>query len=136
MRVHYLTRLSQDDYDHLLWSCDLNFVRGEDSLVRALWAARPGPTAQLRSIPFVWQIYTQDDKAHHAKLRAFLDWMLTRGSAPAGLRAFHEIWNGLHAAPLPALALASWTEAAQAARTRLLEQPDLRTQLQAMARTA
>jgi uncharacterized repeat protein (TIGR03837 family) len=136
LRIHYLPRLSQDDYDHLLWACDLNFVRGEDSLVRALWAARPGPVARLQPIPFVWQIYPQDDNAHHAKLRAFLDWMLTRGNAPAGLRAFHEIWNGLHKAPLPALALTNWAEAAQAARTRLLEQPDLRTQLQTMARAA
>ena len=33
--------VAQDDYDRLLWACDLNFVRGEDSLVRAQWAARP-----------------------------------------------------------------------------------------------
>lgn len=134
LRVHYLPRLSQEDYDHLLWACDLNFVRGEDSLVRALWAARPGPAASLQSIAFVWQIYPQDDQAHHAKLRAFLDWMLPRGSAPDGLRAFHDIWNGLRAPPLPALALASWTEAAQTSRVRLLDQPDLWTQLQAMVR--
>ena len=30
--------LTQPDYDRLLWSADLNFVRGEDSLVRAIWA--------------------------------------------------------------------------------------------------
>ena len=33
--------VAQDDYDRLLWACDLNFVRGEDSFVRAQWAARP-----------------------------------------------------------------------------------------------
>lgn len=54
--------LAQPDYDRLLGSCDLNFVRGEDSFVRAQWAERP----------FVWQIYRQDDNAHLDKLDAFL----------------------------------------------------------------
>src|SRR5690606_28486794 len=30
--------LDQDAYDRLLWSCELNFVRGEDSFLRAQWA--------------------------------------------------------------------------------------------------
>jgi uncharacterized repeat protein (TIGR03837 family) len=30
--------LPQPEYDRLLWACDLNFVRGEDSFVRAQWA--------------------------------------------------------------------------------------------------
>ncbi len=47
VRCVELPWLSQPDYDHLLWACDLNIVRGEDSLVRALWAGAP----------FVWQIY-------------------------------------------------------------------------------
>lgn len=54
--------MPQTDYDRLLWACDLNFVRGEDSWVRAQWAARP----------FVWHIYPQDENLHHVKLRAFL----------------------------------------------------------------
>lgn len=54
--------LSQDDYDRLLWACDCNFVRGEDSFVRAQWAGRP----------MVWQIYPQRDDAHQPKLDAFL----------------------------------------------------------------
>jgi hypothetical protein len=41
-----------------LWACDLNFVRGEDSFVRAQWAERP----------FVWHIYPQQDDAHLEKL--------------------------------------------------------------------
>lgn len=55
--------ISQDDFDYLLSLCDLNIVRGEDSFVRAGWAAKP----------FIWQIYPQDDGAHHLKLEAFLD---------------------------------------------------------------
>lgn len=118
-RPHWLPALTQHDFDHLLWSSDLNFVRGEDSLVRALWAGRP----------FVWHIYPQHDGAHHAKLNAFLDWL----QAPASLRAFHHAWNGL-AAPEAACwpddtTLTDWSACAQAARVRLLAQTDLTTQL-------
>jgi len=115
LTVHYLPWLTQDDYDHLLWACDFNFVRGEDSLVRALWAARP----------FVWHIYPQHDQAHHAKLQAFLDWL----QAPAALREFHAVWNGLYASPLPSPDWPGWQSVAAAARARLLEQTDLLTQL-------
>ena len=104
----------QDGFDEMLWACDLNFVRGEDSLVRALWAGGP----------FVWHIYPQDDKAHHAKLDAFLDWL----EAPESLRRFHRIWNGQQEAELPALdttTLTSWAQCAQTARQRLLRQKGL-----------
>ncbi|MFN3826098.1 MAG: elongation factor P maturation arginine rhamnosyltransferase EarP [Micavibrio sp.] len=60
---HNITFLTQDDYDRLLWSCDLNFVRGEDSLVRAVWAGKP----------LVWDIYKQAEGAHFPKLQAFQD---------------------------------------------------------------
>lgn len=53
--------VAQERYDELLWACELNFVRGEDSFVRAQWAARP----------LVWQIYPQGENAHWAKLEAF-----------------------------------------------------------------
>jgi uncharacterized repeat protein (TIGR03837 family) len=55
--------IPQDDYDWLLAHCDFNIVRGEDSFIRA----------QLAGKPFIWNIYPQDDGAHHAKLKAFLD---------------------------------------------------------------
>jgi uncharacterized repeat protein (TIGR03837 family) len=117
--LHRLPRLTQIDYDHLLWACDLNFVRGEDSLVRALWAGSP----------FVWHIYPQHDNAHHAKLEAFLDWL----QAPPSLRAFHRVWNGLaepDALVWPGWAVVnSWRDCVQEARARLLAQPDLVTQL-------
>jgi uncharacterized repeat protein (TIGR03837 family) len=116
--LHTVPRLTQRDYDHLLWSCDLNFVRGEDSLVRALWAGQP----------FVWHIYPQNDNAHHAKLEAFLDWL----QAPASLRDFHRAWNGITA---PGTLWPGWDEVrrwsacALEARQRLLVQPDLVSQL-------
>lgn len=87
LQVHGLPWLSQPGYDRLLWSCDLNHVRGEDSLVRALWAGRP----------FVWQLYPQSDGAQAAKLEAFLGVHL-RGAAPAlaqALRGRFRQWNGL-----------------------------------------
>jgi uncharacterized repeat protein (TIGR03837 family) len=115
LTLSYLPALSQDDYDHLLWACDLNFVRGEDSLVRALWAAKP----------LVWQIYPQHDQAHHDKLEAFLDML----GAPAALRQFHQTWNGFDSAPLPALNLDAWAQTAAQTRARLLAQPDLVSQL-------
>jgi uncharacterized repeat protein (TIGR03837 family) len=62
LTVRVIPFLPQDDYDRLLWSCDVNFVRGEDSWVRAQWAGRP----------FIWHIYPQDENLHHVKLRAFL----------------------------------------------------------------
>lgn len=116
LAIHPLPLLSQADYDHLLWSCDLNFVRGEDSLVRAIWAAKP----------FVWQIYPQQDGAHHAKLRAFLDWLQP---AP-GLRAFHLAWNGTADRPLPPLEPGSWAESCLQARARALAGPELAAALE------
>jgi uncharacterized repeat protein (TIGR03837 family) len=120
--ISYLPLLSQTEFDHLLWACDLNFVRGEDSLVRALWAGRP----------MVWQIYPQDDDAHQAKLQAFLDML----QAPPSLHAFHAAWNGPTGSPtsgdgpaqLPA-DLQAWQAAALAARARLTAQDDLATRL-------
>ena len=118
LTVDWLPALPQPDFDALLWSGDLNFVRGEDSLVRALWAGAP----------LVWQIYPQDDDAHHVKLEAFLDWL----EAPPSLRRFHRIWNGVEAGILPELddeTLSEWRSAVQAARARLLAQDDLVTRL-------
>jgi uncharacterized repeat protein (TIGR03837 family) len=79
LSIAYLPTLTQRDYDHLLWACDLNFVRGEDSVVRAIWSGKP----------FVWQIYPQDDGVHLEKLDAFLDVL----RAPASLRQAHHAWN-------------------------------------------
>jgi uncharacterized repeat protein (TIGR03837 family) len=76
--------LSQTDYDRLLWSCDLNWVRGEDSLVRALWSGRP----------LIWQAYRQTGEAH----RWLKDAELPDPAATAWRKA-HTAWN---TAPDPA----------------------------------
>lgn len=83
LTVQVLPFTDQPGYDRLLWACDLNFVRGEDSFVRAQWAARP----------FVWQIYPQAETAHHVKLGAF--WRRYRADMPgAAAAALDEIWRG------------------------------------------
>jgi len=116
LSISYLPYLAQPDFDHLLWACDLNFVRGEDSLVRALWAGAP----------LVWQIYPQDDDAHHVKLNAWLDWL----GAPPSLRRFHHVWNGFDQSPLPPPETQGpWRETVLAGRERLRDQDDLVTQL-------
>ncbi|NML14560.1 elongation factor P maturation arginine rhamnosyltransferase EarP [Azohydromonas caseinilytica] len=123
VRLHCLPWLTQRDYDHLLWASDLNFVRGEDSFVRAQWANEP----------FVWQIYEQHDGVHAAKLQAFLDRFLQgcEGAAWAGsLRRLWGAWNGLNEAP-PALPdEAPWRAACARWRQSLENHHDLTTQLQ------
>jgi uncharacterized repeat protein (TIGR03837 family) len=62
LTLKVLPFMPQDDYDKLLFACDINFVRGEDSVIRAHWAATP----------FIWQIYRQAERAHLDKLQAFM----------------------------------------------------------------
>ncbi|MEC5162288.1 MULTISPECIES: elongation factor P maturation arginine rhamnosyltransferase EarP [unclassified Janthinobacterium] len=85
LTVRVLPFVAQPDYDKLLWACDLNFVRGEDSFVRAQWAGKP----------FIWHIYPQDENLHHVKLRAFLQRYCDNIDS---LTAFSLRWNG---APAP-----------------------------------
>lgn len=86
LRVHVLPFLPQARYDALLWACDLNFVRGEDSLVRALWAARP----------LIWQLYPQPENAHRKKLDAFLA-RYRPGLSPEATVAMQDFWHAWNA---------------------------------------
>ena len=81
LTVRVLPFLEQDAYDKLLWACECNFVRGEDSFVRAQWAARP----------LVWHIYPQEEKAHEAKLAAFLD-LYCADLPPNAANALRDFW--------------------------------------------
>lgn len=86
LRVHVLPFVEQERYDLLLWACDANFVRGEDSCVRAQWAGKP----------FVWQIYPQHDGVHLEKLEALLA-RYAEGlpeEAEAAMRELWLAWNG------------------------------------------
>ena len=84
LTVHALPFLSHAGYDRLLWACDMNFVRGEDSFVRAQWAQRP----------FVWQIYPQTENTHLVKLKAFLTRYLHNFPESETVQRFWHGWNG------------------------------------------
>lgn len=86
LTLHGLPWLEQDDYDRLLWSCDLNLVRGEDSWIRAHWAGRP----------MAWQPYPQADGAHLRKLDAWLGRLLAGidGSLARPIGDFLRAWAG------------------------------------------
>lgn len=115
LEVRVVPFTDQHGYDRLLWSCDWNFVRGEDSFVRAQWAARP----------LVWQPYVQADGAHLQKLEAFLDRYTAALPADASraVRDLMRAWNGVAGAPPVA---AAWRRAAAVA-------PMLRTHARAWA---
>lgn len=114
VRVARLPWLDQVEFDHLLWSADLNAVRGEDSLVRALWAGAP----------WLWQAYPQSGGVHAAKLHALMGAL----RCPPDVVAAQQAWNGL--GPWPGLpAFGPWRRATEAARERLLQQDDLATRL-------
>ena len=134
LTLHVLPMLDQDTYDQLLWTCDINFVRGEDSFVRAQFAARP----------MVWQAYVQDEDAHLAKLEAFLDLYCADldAAAAALIRDLWRVWNG---APDQAKDIATcWTQwrailpaltaHARAWDQQLAGQPDLATNLLTFSR--
>ncbi len=85
LEVFTIPFLAQDRYDQLLWACDINFARGEDSFVRAQWAARP----------FIWNVYPTDDGSHWIKMAAFLARYtsgLDRAHA-AAVTGLWEAWN-------------------------------------------
>ena len=116
LSISYLPLLTQAEFDHLLWASDINFVRGEDSMVRAIWAGKP----------FIWQIYPQADGAHRPKLEAFLDML----AAPPALCTFHRVWNSLAGEALPSLKdVPAWQATADQAQVRLAGQRDLTTGL-------
>lgn len=82
LTLQVLPFLRQEDYDRLLWSCDFNAVRGEDSFVRAQWAARP----------LLWHIYVQEEQAHLDKLEAFLAQYLHGAPGPMA-EAVANLWR-------------------------------------------
>ena len=82
LQVCIIPFLTQDNYDELLWACDINFVRGEDSFVRAQWAERV----------FIWNIYPQAEHSHRLKLEAYLN-LYTERMPPEMSAAVFSLWN-------------------------------------------
>ncbi|BAJ02002.1 conserved hypothetical protein [Shewanella violacea DSS12] len=83
LSIHILPMTDQRAYDRLLWSCDFNIVRGEDSFIRAQWAAKP----------FIWHIYGQEDDAHLDKLSAFTSLYIDSLDSDTG-----QVWSKLNLA--------------------------------------
>ncbi|WP_413794659.1 MULTISPECIES: elongation factor P maturation arginine rhamnosyltransferase EarP [unclassified Pseudomonas] len=86
LTVQVLPFVRQDQYDKLLWCCDFNAVRGEDSFVRAQWAGRP----------LLWHIYQQEEDVHLEKLEAFLR-LYSRGLSQAAEKAISGLWRAWNA---------------------------------------
>jgi hypothetical protein len=126
--------LTHDEFDLALQACDLNFVRGEDSFVRAHWAA-----ASLWRVPFVWQPYRQKGMSHRDKLEGWLDQIFRPSHAMVHLEALHFAFNGMAETPSVAACwrgmLADWTpmrDHLQDACRGLAEQPALEERLLAL----
>lgn len=117
LQLTALPFLPQTDYDALLARCHLNFVRGEDSFVRAQWVQRP----------FVWQIYPQAGNVHLTKLDAFLHLY----TDDAAVIAFFRAWNDVGALDWPNFAARLSARAADAPRwaQRIAAHGDLATNL-------
>ena len=115
LTIQALPFVRQEDYDRLLWSCDFNAVRGEDSFVRAQWAGRP----------FLWHIYEQEEDAHWVKLNAFLE-LYIKDLSPDAAYALTGLWHAWNAGSDMAQAwskvLEQWSELAEHSERWCLEQ--------------
>lgn len=125
LTVQVLPYIEQMDFDRLLWSCDFNCVRGEDSFVRAQWAGKP----------FIWHIYPQQEQAHMDKLLAFMS--MYNNGLDVNIKVSYEFawlaWNNAGDMRQAWQQLMSHEKALQAHAVRWLEQqiklPDLATKL-------
>lgn len=130
LRLATLPWLSQREFDHALWSADINFIRGEDSWVRAIWAGTP----------FVWQLYPQEAEVLELKLQAWLQRMRGTQAPPhsagvaSAVERLHRQYNGLETCPETSQAdwpsMAEWQATVARWRSELLAQSDLVCQLQ------
>src|SRR5690606_33429051 len=107
---------------------DLNCVRGEDSLVRALWAGKP----------LLWHIYPQDGDTHIAKLDAWL----ARSPYTPPIRDLMKAWNQCDPQACTSLFQqacapenwATWQADSAAWQQKLAQQPELADTLVAFCR--
>ena len=121
---------SQPEYDQTLWTADLNIVRGEDSFVRGLWAAKP----------CIWHIYPQTEDTHLIKLDAWLARTALPGSVKSGIRHWNSeetvkadacTWGTL----LEPATLSAWALEARHIAAGLAKNPDLAHSLDLFCRT-
>lgn len=115
----------QTQFDALLAQFDVLIVRGEDSFLRAQYAAKP----------FLWHIYPTPDNAHFVKLDAWLD-RYCEGLSSDATNAFRQAQHDFNRGETDAAAYADFANHlpalnAHAARWRnhLFAQTDLATRL-------
>lgn len=112
-------------FDQLLWNCDLNVVRGEDSWIRAIWAGKP----------FVWQPYIQTEQTHIKKLNAFLaDYAPNQDTLSEQIQQANLAWSNAQTVdaqfwPNVLNALPAWQLHSLQYSNALANQADLTTQL-------
>jgi uncharacterized repeat protein (TIGR03837 family) len=94
VQIHRIAHLTQPQYDALLRYCDFNFVRGEDSWVRA----------QLAGKPFIWQPYVQTENTHIVKLEAFCDAFEAVAPSTTVWRAAMLTWSNSGSMPTNSIA--------------------------------
>lgn len=116
--------VSQQDYDRILWTADLNIVRGEDSVMRALWAGTP----------FIWHIYPQSEDTHLIKLEAWLALSHLSGPAQRLLRDWNtqvspDVMDTSLRTALSPVALEDWCKASALLCEKLGQLDDLATSL-------
>ncbi|HUH40631.1 MAG TPA: elongation factor P maturation arginine rhamnosyltransferase EarP [Castellaniella sp.] len=119
LQVRAIPFVPQAQFDELLWCCDLNFVRGEDSLVRAHWAG----------VPLVWQIYPQAEHTHLDKLEAWMTAAAVPPAAAAAIRAWNDTQASAFASAMTAAlapaAFGHWQAQSRKWSDHLWEQTDL-----------
>ncbi len=116
----------QSVFDQTLKQYDFLFVRGEDSVMRALFSG----------IPFVWHIYPQQDEIHLKKLQAFFEVISVHMEAKAK-QALNQIWMAWNLnQPLTTEMLAyfsvfnhEWRIGLNLYLQNLFQQPDLASRL-------
>ena len=123
-QIQRIPFVTQPDYDKILWTADINFVRGEDSMVRAIWAGKP----------MVWQIYPQDEGAHFIKLDAWIKHVKPGERATKLLHAWNaygdatDLAESINLALLPD-SLVVWREAMLRFSAQQTKMPDLASSL-------
>lgn len=131
LKLTHLPFVPQEEFDKLLWSNDILFIRGEDSFVRAQYTGKP----------FFWHIYPQQQLIHLEKLHAF--WQRTPiyqqpNPIQTAFHALSEELNGgtqlsnekrIHHWQTLFQHLTQWQQLSQQWQNNLLQQTDAVTRL-------
>lgn len=119
VKIQRLPFIQQTDFDALLDYADLNIIRGEDSFVRAIWAAKP----------FIWQPYLQDDNTHIIKLEAWLQSSSFDAATQQIIKAWSTGTMTVADLEIGLVKRSHWQQQSEQYALKLAQQSDLVTQL-------